>query len=382
MVKQFSTERSVHHLENSRAEFPSDKQCFLLVTDLHDHDKKKDNRISYSAEIQYVKDKILSLVLSYKQQGYRVNVIFLGDIFDRGFSSATTGIKGYTFFLNLLDYCEKLYSVIGNHELSFYSNNPFYACITQIDSEKIKEVKGKIHQPLGGYKLLTIPDTLKAGDVNFIFNHYSTKIGEPESGFVNIGLFHQEVVCSAIVEQMQQAFAGQYVAGKTIDYSKVGVFDGYDFAFMGHNHKIYGQWDFVDDISGARCVIQHLASLGRPNVTEVNDSFLERDIPAVLIEGDKFRGIQHNLFNLMSYDECVIASVVETKKRKAAEIKTRMAIKSYVPLTDDPIQNIIGNFMASAPGLATMLQEIEKTGSCSQELMLQQRLINEKEVIR
>ena len=84
----------------------------------------------------------------------------------------------------------------------------------------------------------------------------------------------------------------------------------------------------------------------------------------------------------MSYDECVIASVVETKKRKAAEIKTRMAIKSYVPLTDDPIQNIIGNFMASAPGLATMLQEIEKTGSCSQELMLQQRLINEKEVIR
>ena len=29
----------------------------------------------------------------------------------------------------------------------------------------------------------------------------------------------------------------------------------------------------------------------------------------------------------MSYSECVIAAVVETKKRKATEIKTRMAIK-------------------------------------------------------
>lgn len=356
----------------------ANKQCFLIITDLHDHDKKKDNRVNYSAEIQYVKSKILNLALTYKQQGYSVNAIFLGDIFDRGFGSATSGIKGYTFFLNLLDYCDKLYSVIGNHELSFYSNNPFYTCITHIDSEKIKKVKGKIHQPLGTYDLISVPDTLRVNDVNFIFNHYGTKIGEPENGCINIGLFHQEIVCNAIVEQMQQSFTGQYIAGQTIDYSKVGVFDGYDYAFMGHNHKIYGQWDFVDDNSGERCVIQHLASLGRPNVTEVNDKFLERDIPAVLIEDGKFRGIQHNLFNLMSYSECVLAAVVETKKRKATEIKTRMAIKSYTPLTDDPIQNIIGNFMSSSPELAVILQEIEKTGKCERELMLQQRLINER----
>lgn len=49
-------------------------------------------------------------------------------------------------------------------------------------------------------------------------------------------------------------------------------------------HQVYGTWGYTNPKTGKSSVLCYLASLGRSNVTEVNDDFLERNVPAVLID--------------------------------------------------------------------------------------------------
>lgn len=87
----------------------------------------------------------------------------------------------------------EIYTVLGNHELTYYKANPFYALINKMESEAVQKIINKVWTPLGLSNTIRVVDKLEDGNVDFYFNHNSTAV---QSVSVNddkvaIGLFHR-----------------------------------------------------------------------------------------------------------------------------------------------------------------------------------------------
>ena len=138
-----------------------------------------------------------------------------------------------------------------------------------------------------------------------------------------------------------QASLGEPLYGiQTMSFDKL---EGYDYCFMGHMHKVYGMWDWTSEFSGRVTHLQYLASLGRPNRTDVDNRFLERDVPAVIVTDGKLETIEHNLFRLPSEEECIKSDVVELQKAQYERVKVHRNIQGYNPTEDEPVVNILAN---------------------------------------
>lgn len=318
------------------------KNAYVIITDLHDTYVKKQNRYSYKDELFIVKQELFRVIEKYKVLGYNVYLIFLGDIFDRGYLKTFDAVESNNEFICLRNNCSGIYSVIGNHELSFYSDNPFYTLVTEIESKKVRNINNKTWAPRGTLPVIRVPDVLEDGEVIFHFNHYATPINPPLSERVNIGLFHQDIVCNEILEQMEQQLGEHKIWGATpIDLDKVSVFRGYRYSFLGHLHKVYGQWNWEDDETGDKSYLYYLASLGRPNCTEVNDAMLERNFPVVCIENGRFSAVEDNTFMLPNLASSVKKEVVEMEHMRYEAQKARKEYRKYKPTEDEPIQNVL-----------------------------------------
>ena len=344
------------------------KNVYHVVTDLHDSDKNKNNRINYQAEIELVKDKLIDICYKYKQQGYNNYVLLLGDVFDRGYASPDASALGNNFWVALSEKISGIYSVVGNHELSFYKNNPFYTLMSSMDSKKLLVSNRRLCAPKGLMQVFHVTDRLEDGDVVFHFNHYGTPVSGAEDGKVNIGLYHQDLVCRDILDEMKKEYnASIFETMPPQDFGNLKIFRGMDYNFFGHMHKVYGCWELVDDDTKQKSVLWYLGSLGRPNVTEVNDSFLERDIPSVIVEDGKFCGVQSNKFNLLSREQCVLEDVVQKNSEKYQKNKMVQAEKVYVPTKDDPILELQercgGNEVLSGILSDLLRTDIDKLGS-------------------
>ena len=313
--------------------------AYLLVSDLHDQDRNIDNRYDYPGEVMQVKDKILELGLRYHDMGYEVNLILLGDVYNRSYKNVTGAILANNFWIVANRVFTKIYSVMGNHETTYYSSNPFFTLVNSVDSMKIQTLNKKVWQPLGLFNVIDIPDFVEVGNVAFHFNHYGCPITIPEKGVYNIGLFHTDFVFSEIAQASENTNNMHAFIKNSVSANNNELLELYDACFFAHHHKLYGCWNVTTN-SGHSCTIEHLASLGRPNVSEVDDNFLERDIPAVIIEDNKFSEIQHNFITLPGRASCVKEDVVKEKQQSYERVKAMKAAINYVPDTDDPIKNI------------------------------------------
>lgn len=357
------------------------RNVYLLLTDLHDYFKNMSSRVDYTREIAHVIDKTLSTVQSYREKGYNVTLITLGDLFHNSYRDIDKAIYSNNQVIMLRQCVENFYAVVGNHEFTYYRDNPFWSLLTEIESTKVRSMLNKNWQPTGVIPVLRVIDRLEDGEVVFHFNHYDTDIATPEKGKVNIGLFHQDILCKAIIEDMklnkgidvfevEESLALAKRKRPTIYFDKSNVFYGYSYAFMGHLHSIYGTWDYVDDLTKHKTILYYLGSLGRTNHLEVNDKFLERNLPAVIVEDGKFICVEDNKFNLLSRQECVKEDVVAKAREKYEEKKAIEAVRSYLASTDNPIENILGVFNENEY-IANMFSEYLTTDMCEYERELQ-----------
>lgn len=317
------------------------KRVFLIISDLHYSYKNKDSRIDYQGEIGFVLDKILSLIDEYKNKGYSVCLIFLGDIIDNSFKSMQAGINFNNYFVYFEAECEKVYSVVGNHEMSYYKDNPFWCLFNRIDSPKLKRVLTRSWQPQGTLQLVNIVDSIELGNSILHFNHHAVPTAQPVEGKINIGLFHKDIVSKAIVADMQQNLGLDIFEGRPSYIESSPVIQGYDYCYFGHLHKIYGEWIYTNDETGKETRLNYLASLGRPNHSEVKNNFLERNIPALIFDEDNnFKCTEDNKFNLSCREESVIEHIILEKQRKYKDNKERKKLINYNASSDNPIQNI------------------------------------------
>lgn len=318
------------------------RNAYIVITDLHMTYVKKDNRYNYQQELNHVFNQINDCIDKYASRGYNVVLLLLGDVFDKGYLSTFDAISANNSFICLRNKCSAIYSVIGNHELSYYSNNPFFTLTTEINSEKLQKVRNKVFTPQGLINVVNVVDCIEDGEVCFHFNHYGTEISKPVEGKINVGLFHLDIVCNEILQEAQRRLQENKIWGShPVNFENNNPFKGYDYCFLGHLHKVYGLWKWIDEETNKDTFLYYLASLGRPNYTEVNNNFLERNLPAILVEDGKLLEVEDNLFDLLSVEQSVKMDVVATLQEKNEQRKRRKIFREYVPIADDPVTNIL-----------------------------------------
>lgn len=317
------------------------KTAYLVVSDLHEKYSNFRNRVDYRTETQQVKIEMIKCAKGFAQRGYEVVLLLLGDVFHNSYKDIFTAVNDNNFFHVWRKSFGEVYSVLGNHELTYYKSNPFYTLVSEIESEKVTRLMNKVWTPVGLSPVIRVVDELVDGEVHFYFNHYDTGITQPEGNGVNIGLFHQKIVHPQIVEQMRRLYQATE-CGVTVESEE--VWRGYDVCFLGHMHQVYGVWRTE---AGTR--LYYLASLGRTNEREVSDCFLERNIPAVLVEDGKFKTVEDHKFNLASRAECIREEIVERNREAYTVKKEVQEIKQSVPGKDAPVQNLYALFAEDAP---------------------------------
>ena len=353
------------------------KTAYMVVTDLHSSYKNKENRFSYLKEIEDVITKTIGIGIRYKEQGYRVILIFLGDIADRSFKEMDKGIWLNNIFVRYRMIFDNIYSVLGNHETTFYKDNPFWTLMNKIDSTELHTNLNHAWKPKGLLQLVNIPDRLVDGEVVFNFNHHATKVLEPIAGKVNIGLFHKNLVPDSIAKQMKKEKGLDIWEGALEEFVHTGLLDGYDYCFMGHVHKVYGIWTFINDYSSYKSHLYYLASLGRPDVSEISDKFLERNIPVVIVEDGKLVRVDNNIFELASRSDSVKEEVVDAQQKTYKEVKRKREFYENEILTDDPLQNI-RNSLSTEPTLLLEFDEMIRGVSETR----QNKILNKAEGIK
>lgn len=342
MEKLYTMAKNVYIILNNGGTAVFMRYAYLIITDLHIINKMLvKNRISYRTEIEQVEKEIDDLIDSYKDRGFIVRLIFLGDLYHRGYTDPIASIKDNNYLVYLSKKVDSIYSVMGNHELSYYKNNPFYTLFNKINSEKINNIHNRVYNPLGVLQVLNVVDTLEDGEVLFTFNHYGCGVEKPIPGKVNIGLFHQDLICQEILDDIKRRYKIEGFTEEIINLSSYNVFEGYDYCFLGHMHKAYGTYNISDDNDNNTIRLYYLASLGRTNHTEIQDNFRERNVPAVLIDSGKFECIEDNKFLLMKREDCILENEVLVEQEKRKTDKAFKEIKNYNASFDDPVKNVL-----------------------------------------
>lgn len=312
------------------------KNAYLIVSDLHESYKNLRGRVDYRAEIEYVKQKMILLAQDYQRRGYSVVLLLLGDVFHNSYNDVFNACTDNNFFTMWHTIFGEIFSVLGNHELTYYSSNPFYTLVSDIESGKVKHILNKVWTPVGKSGVIRVPDILEDGNVIFHFNHNSTypDLIEDDASGIHIGLFHQELVSNEVIREMENTL-GVGIFGNTVNLDSIGVLNNYKYCFFGHMHSVYGTYAMENGTT-----LCYLASLGRTKESEVNDNFLERNIPAIRVVDGEIEGVDDNKFQLLNREQCVKQSIVDKNHKDYEVLKEKQQVKQYTPLADDPILKV------------------------------------------
>lgn len=342
------------------------KNVYLVIPDMHLGNIFAANRVNYRTETLHWQKQFLQIAAKYKRAGYHITLLPLGDIYHNSYKNVTDALVDNEFISVLKERVGDIYTVMGNHELTYYKANPFYTAVQCIESNRISQITNKVWTPLGVRNTINVVDVLEDGEVSFYFNHYGTGIQQPKGDGINIGLFHQDIIDPRIKEEVERGDTRlQFVKSTELDRSQ--ILDRYLYCFFGHLHSVYGVW------KAGPTYLVYLASLGRTNVTEVHDDFLERNVPAVIVNDGKFVTVEDNFIQLLPRKECVIEEAIEKMHVDYQLTKELKEAREYIPLGDDPVHNLRMRF-AEDYGITLLLDELVTRDVDSRRLELKRKM--------
>ncbi len=281
------------------------------MTDLH-CDMEKMNRINYFGEIMGSMQDIIQIGEGYRQKGYSPKLIFLGDVFDGGLSNPSDAMQlmeVFHFFCSMFD---GVWSVVGNHEITYAKDNPFWFLVSELQDEDLCSLR-KFIQPRGLTSCIIVPSIIEDGDTVLYFNHYPTAAKVPDKGKVRIGLFHQNVGSNDICKMW----------GTFDDVEEASYIQGYNYSFFGHMHLAKGEYWLNESHT---CKGIWLGTIGRTKVDEIIDDSLDVNIPVVLIEDGVFKCVEDNSIHLWSRKEAIDFPRLEASKRSKEIIAERQNV--------------------------------------------------------
>ena len=259
----------------------------------------------------------------------KIAVMFPGDIFHRGLRDADTSMDWQDYFIYIWQLTEgRLFSAVGNHELTYRQYNPFWR-MSESESEFINRYNF-IRSAKANIRPFRIVDKWVYGNTEFIFWHYGANISEYTSDAENVVIIsHQPILDNEMASILMNKYNRDQLMN-IIDYKSIRNMDALPklanirYVFNGHMHSAYSRFCVDEIVNGVpyKFVLQYLGSLGRTQAPEVRDTDLTRRIPILCIseegpitEADRFVELQG--------EECLDQKKIEDNREKyhrAAEI--------------------------------------------------------------
>lgn len=291
---------------------------------------------------------IMTDILTTLSKLVNPTVIFIGDIVHRGIQNTEDSYFIQDFFRSVFYFTGgKVFSVVGNHELSYRKNNPFWG-VAQVESDYINNIvkhKYQVTQPL-----IAVLDDMVIGDMQYSFGHYGRTYGmgyftPNDVKYVTL-LSHNSLLTPEIVSYMSDKgvdLKEEYI--KTINLRESGSIPKTTllrYIYVGHMHKAHGVFDVEEDINGLKLefTLHYLASLGRTNHTEYNDD-IERKLPIHVIRDGRFIEEKFHIITLPSRSESVDERVVLENKESYDRQKQNRELRKIESTNIDLIGEVV-----------------------------------------
>ncbi len=279
----------------------------LVVPETHIKDTNLPARKDYVAEMKDIFSAVEHVVQLYNPE----KTIFMGEIFDRGFKTVAGSCYWFHTLLSLCQFTE-VCCVKGNHEDSFYHDNPIWY---------LGNGAG-----MHGIGTVTFPENFISEGVAFNFQHYNRKF-QPIQGSKSILFSHRDIMTQQIRDLLEKQ------TGENIWWTKntQGVitselFPEYDAVFNGHMHKLCAMLRIKRKYVESLLTLVYTSTLGRTNITEVNDNSLWKYMYLIdCFDGD-FEIIPVGI-RLPSYEECVVEEERTKKIKKNIENKALKVVR-------------------------------------------------------
>lgn len=296
------------------------KNAYLVVTDLH-CDIEKANRLNYFGEVLNAMQDIMKFASEYRERNYSPKLIFLGDVFDAGMANPSDAMQLMEVFYYFCSAFDNVWSVVGNHEISYAKNNPFWFLVSEVSDDALFKLKRYI-QPRGLNSRIDVPDKIVDGNTAIYFNHFGVEPKVPTDGEVKIGLFHQNVGSNEICKMW----------GTFDDVEEASYVQAYNYSFFGHMHLAKGEFWLNE---GHTCKGEWLGTIGRTKVDEILDDSLDVCVPTVLVDDGVFRTVERNIITLPGRQDTIDFPKFEAAK-KSREIRMerdKVAVNNYTGTT-------------------------------------------------
>lgn len=316
------------------------------------------NRYDYYGENITIIEKIGRLVNKYREQGYTCISLLNGDVAHKGSSKDTLNDYASQAIKLLLSYFDENYLNMGNHEFSYFKNNPIFKFIKEIEDPRILANYPHLKCSSLVQDLRVVP-ILEYEDFEIVFTPYKylpIRGNKPISHLV----MHDDLVSDHEFNRLGTEMP---------EYKMKRVFipEGqFDYIYCGHSHMVRETWQH-----GTTCVY-NLSTLGRSNVNEIDDSFRHRIIPVITSESGIFKEVVDEVITLHKREVIVDEEKLKKSRQAYENTKERKQIRQSLAIsqTKNPMEALEEDIdIADNPNLNVIL-----------EILKQGRLVNYQEV--
>jgi hypothetical protein len=248
-------------------------------------------------------------------------VISPGDLFHRGFSDFTEALYWISYWIDIQQLTsDNVYTVVGNHELSYPVNNPFWSMIDNHSDVITKSVKF----PVSMLPIINVCDNKVFSGVQVVFGHYGVPIknytiseSEPTILITHNNILTPEIA-NVLKNKYHRKLPSEYLScGSFRDDACIPHIENLKEVFIGHMHTAYSNFTLDEMMNKLHMKfgIHYLGSTGRTNASEFNDDDLERTVFCLKVDSGSYE-IETHKFSLYFRDKCIKNDVVRDHQDK------------------------------------------------------------------
>lgn len=337
----------------------TNKIAHFNIPDLHAFHSLA-NRIDYNSEILSIVQRLGLMVTKYKQEGYQCIALLNGDVAHRGSTKDTLNDYASQIIKLLISYFDETYLNFGNHEFTYYKNNPILKFIRDIEDPRIR----KFYPHIVGTSLtpdIKVVPELTYTDIGIGFTPYGMVPAPIQKKYRHM-VMHDDLMSDNALNRLTFEMPEYKI------HRRVLMPDEYDYVYCGHAHLVCEQWNMGETL------IYNMASLGRSNAAEVRDDMRHRIIPVIVVEDGYFKEVieepltLHKRVDVIDEEKLLKSQLAYQATKARKETRESLTINQSV----NPLEALMDDVHLSENPFLISIMDIIKQG----------RLVNYKEVNR